>query len=334
MAAAASYPVRATAWVLTYAGVNITADVTGMVTEITYTSEEQHRTDEIEVRLEDGDRRWQGPWFPAYGSTVTLQIGYAGETLLPCGSFQIDEIELSGPPDTVHLKAIAAGVVPAIRTPSSAKYEGQTLAQIAATVAAKHGFTVVNAPGVAGLSFARRTQHHETDVQFLRRLANEYNYDFSIRGTQLIFFARTALETMPAVLTVQRTDVTKFELKGKSRRVYSAARVSYQNPATKTLITAKATDPDATTGDTLDIPERAESTTDAQARAAAALHRNNMSQETMNLTLPGTTKIVAGNNLVIQGFGGNDGTYLVTKARHKLERSSGYTTEAEGRKVS
>ena len=180
----------------------------------------------------------------------------------------------------------------------------------------------------------RVTQNRETDLQFLHRIANAYNYDFSVRGTQLIFYPRGALETAPAVLALQRTDLTRFEFTGKTSHIYRAAQVSYQSPPTKTLITQSVTASNAPTGDTLNLAERAESPSDALAKAAAALHRHNMLQATMRLTLPGTTTVVAGNNLTMQGFGQNDGTYLVTAARHRLERSSGYTTEAEGRKIS
>jgi Bacteriophage probable baseplate hub protein len=333
MSAALSYPVRSPAWTLTYGGVNITADVTPMVEAIVYESHEQHLADEVQVTLEDRDGRWQGPWFPTYGDVVSLQIGYAGEPLLPCGAFQVDELELEGPPDAMHLRCIAAGITSALRTPTSARFESQTLAQIAALVANRHGFTLVNAPAANGLLLARVTQRRETDLQFLHRLANAYDYDFSVRGTQLIFYPRGVLEAVPAVLALRRTDLISFAFKARTKQIYQAARVSYQNPATKTLISQVVTAAKDLTDDILNLAERAESPSDALARAAAALHRHNMLQATMRVTLPGTTTLVAGNTVALHGFGQNDGAYLITAARHRLERTTGYTTEAEGRKL-
>ena len=98
-----SYPVRSPRWVLTYQGVNITADVSAMVTGITWTRKEEQHSDEMEVTLEDRDKRWQGPWFPTRGDITTLQIGFDGETTTAQNSFQVDELELKGPPDTFHL---------------------------------------------------------------------------------------------------------------------------------------------------------------------------------------------------------------------------------------
>jgi len=186
----------------------------------------------------------------------------------------------------------------------------------------------------SSLVLSRVTQRRETDLQFLYRIANAYNYDFSVRGTQLIFYPRDSLERAPAILALQRTDLTSFAFTGRTSQIYQAAQVSYQNPLTKTLISQTVTDTNAFTGDTLNLAERSESPSDALARAAAALHRHNMLQATMRIAMPGTTTVVAGNNVTLQGFGQNDGTYLITAARHRLERSTGYTTEAEGRKVS
>lgn len=333
MAGAIAYPVRHPQWVLTYAGKNITADVSNMVTEITYTDHESHVSDEIEVKLEDRDKRWQGPWYPTQGDLLTLQIGYANEPLLPCGDFQIDALELDGPPDAFHIKAIGAGITPSQRTPVSAGYENQTLISIANTIAGKHGFTVTGAPAALNVQFARVTQNNETEA-FLHRLANRYGYDFSVRGKTLVFYAKAALEQAPAVITLQRSDLTKFHFKARTQRIYKAATVSYLSPQTKALIsqTVQAS-PAVATGDTLNMPERAENEQMALAQAQAQLHQENMLQATGTITAPGNTALMAGLKIVAQGFGVHDGKYLVMTAHHKLARSSGYETEVDVRKV-
>jgi uncharacterized protein len=334
VASGITYPVRQPQWQLTYSGVNLTARIEQMIVDITYTDKEQHLSDEIQVTLEDSHRKWQGPWLPQRGDTVTLQIGYAGDQLLNCGNFQVDELELEGPPDTFHLKCIAAGVTPSIRTKRSAGYEGQTLLQIANTVAQRHGLTVVGAPQNINVSFSRVTQKHETDLAFLRRLAQDHNYDFSIRGTQLVFYSRTTLEQQSSVLQIVRQQTKKFSFKTKTQELYQAATVSYQNPATKQLISQSAMDSTIPTGDTLNIVTRCETPQQAMLKAQSALHGANMLEVTGTLTLEGTTLLVAGVNITISGFKSFDGTYLITEARHKLDRSAGYEVEIEIRSIS
>jgi uncharacterized protein len=344
-AGALSYPVRQPAWVLTYSGQNITADITTMVTKISYSdtsgAHHQHRggrhstheTDEVEVTLEDRDRRWQGPSFPVRGDIVSLQIGYDGEQFLDCGDFQVDELELKGPPDTFYLKCIAAVITPTLRTPRSVAYENQTLQQIAGMVAARNGLSVTGAPQNVNVSWQRISQGHETDLYFLRRLALAHNYDFTVRGTQLIFYARTPLESQATVATVDRTQTKTFEFKTKTQRLYRSASVTYQHPYQKNLISATSGDQDSPTADDLHIVARCENPQQAQLKADSALHDANMLEVTGRLETEGTVLLVAGVNITIQGFAAFDGNYHIQSSKHRLERSSGYTTEIEVRQL-
>ena len=74
MSASLAYPVRTPQWVLTYAGVNISGDISGMVREIIYTDRLSGAAGEIEVELEDHDKLWQGPWFPQDGDLTNLNL--------------------------------------------------------------------------------------------------------------------------------------------------------------------------------------------------------------------------------------------------------------------
>jgi uncharacterized protein len=342
---AIAYPVRHPKWTLTYVK-PLAADISAMVTEVGYSDHKAHRhgghahallggaeADEIEVTLEDRDRRWQGPWFPARGDVVSLTIGYDGEQQLDCGQFQVDELELKGPPDAFHLKCIAAGIKPSLRTPRSAAYESSTLLDVANQVAQRHSMTVTGAPQNVNVTWARISQRNETDLHFLRRLAIAHGYDFSIRGTQLVFYSRTALEDQAPVLTVTRMMVKSFQFKSGSDQVYKNATVAYHDPHSKKLIAANASDNSAPTGDDLHIVTRCETPQQASLKAASALHDANMYEVTGRLETEGTPLLVAGVNLDVSGFGNFDGTYHIESSPHRLERSGGYTTEIEMRQL-
>ena len=58
-----------------------------------------------------------------------------------------------------------------------------------------------------------------------------------------------------------------------------------------------------------------------------------MLQVTGRIETEGTVLLVAGVNIDLMGFAIFDGKYHIESSRHRLERSSGYTTEIEVRKL-
>jgi uncharacterized protein len=337
MAASASYIVRSPQWILSYLGVNITADVSQMVLAIKYVDRLDGSSGELEVELEDSTKQWQGPWYPALGDVVSLQIGYNGESLLDCGEFQIDELELDGPPDVMRLRCLAAYITPAMRTANTVAYENVGILEIAAQIAAKYGLTMVTAPSQSesDVVFARVTQRRLMDLEFLKRLAREHNFDFTVRARQLIFYSRPVLEAVAAVLTIMRSDTVRFSFRNRTRRIYDGANFAYFDPDTKQLITQSVSaESPSPTGDTLKLVARCENAQQALVKAEAALHLHNMLFVDASIEGPGTTALVAGNNVQLSGWGALDGTYLVETARHHLARASGYSTSIAARRVS
>ena len=244
-AVAVIYPVRSPAWVLTYQSVDITQDISSMVLAITYTDRLGAASGDLEIVLGDSAKLWQGPWYPQQGDVINLTIGYRAEAQLPCGSFQVDELELEGPPDTFHLRCLATYITPAMRTARSTGYEGQTLTQIAATIAAKYSFSLVSEADDSDPAFQRVTQRQETDLAFLRRLALEHDYDFTIRGAQMVFYSRSALESSAPAISLDRRDIMSFAFKDRSYQIYAGAQVAYQEPFAKALVTQTSASPSA-----------------------------------------------------------------------------------------
>jgi hypothetical protein len=334
MAGIGAFPVRTPQWVLTYKGVNITTDISQMVTSITYLDRLDGASGVLEVALEDHEKKWQGPWQPVEGDQVNLMIGYSDGPLLLCGDFQIDDLSLDGPPDLFRLGCLATYITPAMRTANSAGYENQTLIQIATTIASKYGLTMVAAAGQQALVFSRVTQRQESDVAFLKRLARRHNYEFTIRGKQLVFYARQSLERSAPAATITRSDLLRFEFRLKTHRVFKASQVSYFQPEAKKLVTKAVTETTSTpTGDTLKLVARCENGPQAALKAQSALHAANMLREHATFIAVGATAYTAGSTIAISGFGFNDGIYLIESARHRFERATGYTTELNMRRV-
>ncbi|MEA1064014.1 phage late control D family protein [Erwinia sp. HR93] len=323
---------------LWYLKKNITSDITPYVTRITYSDNIKNESDTIEVELDDTDGRWLDAWYPGKGDTLTLKVGYQGEKLLSCGTFSIDEIEVSSPASVVSIRGVATSVNSALRTKSSRGFESTTLAAIAGRIAKKHQLKLVGSIEV--IKIDRVTQYAETDVAFLHRLASEYGYVVKIVSDQLIFSHLATLRSQEPIKQLKPQDVARYSLRDTINRVYKSARVKHQKSSTKKLIVYEADGGTSESGkqlkggkvtsaDRLQVNSRVSDPDSARIKADSALARHNEYQQSGSLTLMGVSQLIAGNKIDLSDFGQLSGPWLITTARHTLDRNSGYVTELD-----
>ncbi|MFZ5659201.1 MAG: phage late control D family protein [Pseudomonadota bacterium] len=334
-------------FVLSYEQKNITSDITPYVRSVTYTDYLSGQSDELEVELEDADGRWVRHWYPGKGDTLSLKIGYEAAPLLPCGAFEIDEIEFAQPPAIVTIRALATGIKKSVRTRESRPFENTTLAAIAQRIAKRNQLTLTGK--IRDIRIDRVTQYQERDVEFLTRLAREYGYAFKIVGRKLVFTELADLRDGSTVATLKAIDLIAIRLRDKIKDVYHEAKGKYHDPKTKKLVvygmkgdqvtevgqtttSTKKQSGQSTSGDTLKLSSRG-SKAAVQAKTQAALEATNLQQTAGDLTVPGNPKLVAGTTFELADCGRLSGKYLVESARHRLDRGGGYVTELEVKRV-
>ncbi|HAT1684421.1 TPA: phage protein D [Klebsiella oxytoca] len=341
-------PVPQPVWSLVYNQKDITRDVSAYVTSVSYTDKLSGESDEIQVDLEDSEGRWRDAWYPGKGDTLTLKMGYAGEPLLECGTFSIDEIELSGPPDRVSLRGLATSVTVAMRTRMNRGFENTTLAAIAQRIAGKHHLQLQGQ--IEPLTIDRVTQYDETDLAFLKRIAGDYGYMMKVTHTHVIFSSLDRLRDVAPAFTFTRRDVSRYTFRDTINRIYKGAKHRSQNSRSKKVVTVGVQAdghvgavgeknvstttrvpfrlPD-TSADTLTLSGRSGNQGNAERRSRAALNLKNQYQKTGTLSLEGNLRLRAGHNLTLSDFGVCDGVWLTGSVRHSLTRSGGYTMEAD-----
>ncbi len=317
------------------AGKNVTDDVSPFISRVSYTDRLESESDDICLILDDTTKVWQQPWYPAQGDILTVSLGYAGN-MLDCGLFEIDQIELEIPPDTIQVKAIAAAITKQLRTRNSKVYEKQSLKKIAQHIATKNGLTLTGDTGqMDKINIDRKTQDKQTDISFLSGLAKEYGFIFSVRGEQLVLITPEELEAEPVVATLDRTEISKARFVDKTAHIYGAAviakRDSRTNAVKKWNIVSSG---NTSTKDKLVIGGgRVESDAAAQIKAAAALAAKNREKITASLTVPGNPALVAGVNVNLTDFGEFSGKWHIVISSHDLSVNSGYITNLNLRKI-
>lgn len=332
----AAAPVASPAFTLVMNGRDVTADLSPYLVSVRYTDFVEGEADTLDVRLEDVAGKFRSAWYPVKGDTLALHYGYSGKALRSAGSFEIDEIEGEGPPDVVTIRAIAAGVKHPYRTHVGKAYDNTTLAAIAQRIARRLKLRLVGP--VESIPIRRVTQIHENDLTFFRRLADEYGYAFSIKGQNLVCVKRSVLRAAPATITLAPGDCSSVRWRDKIMGVVTESTVSYHDAKTKRLQHYKVQDTERaksgeSSADQVKLNRRAESAGQARAQAQAALEAANIEATQMELTLFGDPRLVAGINFNLVGMGRLSGVYHIVRTRHDIERSRGYTTDVEAKRV-
>ncbi|MWQ31187.1 hypothetical protein F9860_08130 [Glaesserella parasuis] len=322
---------------LFYGKTAITHNIKPHLISLTYTDYLSDQSDELQVTFEDIEQKWIGSWFPTQGDELKLPLGYLGESLVNLGSFELDEIDWSkvkGSGSVVTLRALATGISKSNRTLKPKAYENTTLAEIVQKVAKNLKLDVTGT--VANIPIKRVTQYQERDVEFLTRLAHEYHHSFKIVGKTLVFTTMESLENRPPVTVLDFSQVLSLRLRDRIKdAVQKVEAVGLNADSKKTVKSEKSSKPKrptkkqskASNADTLKIVTRGESQEQIKARADAALAEQNDDQQAGNIQVIGNPKLVAGNTVLLTGFGMFSGKYLIKSARHSYTKSQGYVTD-------
>lgn len=319
---------------ISIAGKNVTADLTPFLSRISYTDKEEAESDDVGLTFTNTGGDWLGDWYPETGDSLQVVIKASAGTL-DCGQFEIDETEVEGPPDMAIVKGIAAAITKSLRTKNSKGFEKQSLNGIAKYFADKHSLKLVgDTSALQKIEIERKTQDNQTDISFLASLAKEYGFIFSVRGDQLVFMSVDELEARPSVMTIDKSDMSKWRFLDKTAQTYAGASVATRDIKSNTV---KKWDikPSGTAGekDIIVVGGRVENETQAQAKAKGAMKDKNKDKITGTFSVAGNIALVAGINIDITGFGKFSGKWHVVSTGHSAEKSGGYLTDATVRKI-
>lgn len=212
---------RVPAFRITLEDEDITPKVRPRLISLTLTEARDNHADQLDLVLDDADGQLA---LPPRGAKVTLHIGWKDGPLVNKGSFTVDEVEHSGAPDTITLRARTADLLDNLRSPQERSFHKTTLGAVITLLAFENNLHPGIAKELAGREVEHIDQTHESDAAFLRRLGKHYDAVATIKNDTLIF--------APASLSksVSGKDLPAFHLSrksGDSHRFSSAERDSY-----------------------------------------------------------------------------------------------------------
>lgn len=324
--------------IIAYLGVDITTDVATDLVSFKY-ADNEGKSDEIQIELQDRDRKWQDPWLPQKGDRLTAAIRLEnwrkeGEvSQLNCGTFYIDDVSFKGPPDAISIKALSIPFTSGGKnTKNSRAWENSDLAGILGDIATSAGLTLLyDAPN---FTYERVDQVRETDLTFAKRMARKEGLSIKVTDKQLVIYDELTYERKDAVRKIIRgeSDVKSYSFsESAAEEQYKKVEVAYFDNKKKKTIKYTYDVPGITSGATFKIKKTANNLGEAMRWAKAEARNKNKRSKTGKLTLIGDENLVQGITVELEKFGAFSGKYFIESANHNI--TGGYSVDIDIREV-
>lgn len=332
---------------ITVSGKDITSDVSARLVQMEWTDGVDEKSDGFTVTLHDTDNQLS---VPKKGAKIELSAGYNG-ALQKVGDYTVDEAEITGPPDSLTVRASAAPFVDksgkSATTRKSKSWEDTTLGDIAKSIAGDLGVQAVVDSDLASIAITNEQQVDESDTNFILRLVRRYGgYLKFTQGRMVLAVEGSGKGAGGAKLTFPliKSECTKWRVtSGGKAEGLKKVRVKYHDYKTGETkkVDAEIQQPSsaaafsdvswfASEENTFTPPTPAADEAEATAIAKTVSKRIARSTRSFELVLPGRLDIVAGGKVNLADFrDGVNGEWLVKSIRHRID-SGGWSMTVEG----
>ncbi|MFI3254532.1 MAG: contractile injection system protein, VgrG/Pvc8 family [Eubacteriales bacterium] len=332
---------------LTFDGTDISEDINKYFQTMTYTDNEEDKSDDLQIVIDDREDVWIGQWLAssqgagkgAVLSAVIVQKNFysdGGDRVLDCGVFAVDTVSFSGPPTKVTLKAASIPADSTIKTQKKTKaWENFKLSAIVGEIAGANGLASMF-ESAKDPFYKRVEQVSESDISFLQQLCKNAGISLKVTAKMIVLFLASEYEAKTTVSTIEKgvSDITKYSFDTTFLdTAYSSCHVQFTDSLNNETYEATYVCPSGdTTGQILELNEQVGSNGEAMELAEMRLREKNKNEYSASFTLVGNTNLVAGLTVDVVGYGTFDGKYIIETATHTVT-GSGYTTALKLRQV-
>ena len=316
-------------WRVTLDGKDLTERLRPRLLELTLTEQRGDDADELSLQIHDHDGRMA---IPPRGAVLQVALGWVGQGLVDKGSFTVDEVEHSGAPDIISIRARSADLTRAMRTRGEKSWHKTTLGAILKAIAGKHGLKAKIDGKLAAIQIAHLDQTNESDVHFLTRLAKRFDAVATVKAGTLLFLpvgkGQSASGTPLPAVTLARRDGDQHRYTIAGRDDYTGVRAFWSDKR-------GATQRDVLVGDDENarrLPGTYHSQQEAREQAEAAFKRIQRGAATLSYTLAlGRADLYPEQPVTVAGFKPEiDATeWLIAKTTHTITGTTGFKTQVE-----
>lgn len=209
---------------------DITNRFAGRLISLTLTDNRGFEADQLDIELDDADGMLA---LPDKGTTLSLGLGWKDTGVVDKGQYKVDELEHSGPPDRLTIRARSVDLASGMTSRKERSFRGQTIGAIVGGIASKNALAAVVAPTLLGLVIDHIDQTGESDANFLTRLAKDHDAIATVKAGKLLFIktgdakSATGIKLPTVELTRASGDTHSFLI--ADRENYNGVKAYYQD---------------------------------------------------------------------------------------------------------
>lgn len=215
---------------ITLDGTDITPRINGRLVSLTLREQRGLEADQLDITLADHDGQLA---IPPRGAELQVAFGWQEEGLVDKGRFTVDEVQHTGTPDQLTIRARSAdmrGQLPGKRTQG---WHDVTLGEIVTTIAGRNALEPVVAAVLNGIRIGHIDQTDESDLNFLTRLGERYDAIAAIKAGRMLFTVAgqgltASGRAMPAI-TLSRRDGDQHRYSVTDRDAYSGVKAYWND---------------------------------------------------------------------------------------------------------
>ncbi|PWF64924.1 late control protein D [Shewanella sp. BC20] len=225
-------------------GKDISPKVKTRLMSLRLTDNRGFEADTVEVQLDDADGELA---MPPKGASMQVRIGWKGSALVDKGTYTIDELEHSGPPDSLTIRGKSADMRGTLQQSREQSFHQQSVSSIIDAIAARHQLKAKISDKLKAEVIEHIDQANESDANFLTRLAEQFDAIATVKNGNLLFL-QAGLAHNASGVALDRVDITRqsgdsHHFGVADRDAYSGVVAYWQNDKTAKRQTVKAKKP-------------------------------------------------------------------------------------------
>lgn len=182
---------------------------------LTLTDSRGFEADQLDIQLNDADGMLS---LPPRGAILSLGLGWKNEPLTYKGEYTVDEVEHSGAPDSLTIRARSADLRGALTNQQERSFHRTTLGAIVKQIAEENQLKPQISSEMANINIAHIDQANESSINLLQRLAKEHDAIATVKNGNLLFMPAGRGKTVNGkeipvlIITRQQGDSHRFSI--------------------------------------------------------------------------------------------------------------------------